>query len=189
MEDDLGIKNGPIITISAPKDLAEKVRRIILDHDLFDPNRSIGRENTINFPVVLPAERDLEWLGTIFGPLLPVIEISTGEEGTRPRVPRLSPLGKIIQVLGDRLDRREIASLPERWEMIGDCLILKLHGTLEPQNRIIVETYQDVLGARYTLIDSPGIEGELRQPTFKIATEPPDGIWEVVRRSEQSLKQ
>jgi hypothetical protein len=56
-----------IYTISTPKELAEEVRRLILEKRLFDPERSIGRDNMIHFPVRLPQEKGIQWLEDLFG--------------------------------------------------------------------------------------------------------------------------
>ncbi len=44
---------------------------------------------------------------------------------------------------------------------------------------MIALVYQDVLGARFTLMDRTGIQGDLREPSFRSLTEPKDGNWEV----------
>ena len=179
MEDDRDNTLKGTFTISAPRRIAEEVRCIILENRLFDPERSIGRNDTIHFPVLLPEGKEILWMEQLFGQLKDNIEILSSNQGTLPREERLPPFEEIKRRLEGLIGREKLDALPEGWDLIGDCLVLKLPASFEPEIQVIARIYQDVLGARYTLNDLTGIEGELRQPTFQVVTKPPDGNWEV----------
>lgn len=170
---------GPI-TVSVPKRLAEKVRFVILENGLFDPHRSIGRNDKVHFPVIVPDDRDMEWIRSLFRDIGEEVEISLSPDGTLPREHSLTPYEEIKDRSSAFLDKVEIEDLPDKWDMIGDCLVLKIDPGQGYNTKMIAETYQSVLGARYTLLDSSGIQGELRQPTFDTVTTPEDGKWEVI---------
>jgi tRNA wybutosine-synthesizing protein 2 len=176
-----------IYTISTPKELAEEVRRLILEKRLFDPERSIGRDNMIHFPVRLPQEKGIQWLEDLFGPLREGLKISTSDQATSSRDHRPSPFEKIAARLEGSIDPDKMKLLPDKWDMIGDCLVLKLPPAIGDDIQLIAQVYQDILDARYSLNDLTGIQGELRQPNLQVLTSPPDGNWEVIH-VENSIK-
>lgn len=77
------------------------------------------------------------------------------------------PISKIRERLSKELSENLIQKLPEKWEKVGDVLILKIQEALAPHKEKIAETYAKVLGARTVLEDSGGISGEFREPGFE----------------------
>jgi len=171
---------GGRFTASIPLVEAEKLRKVLMENDLFDPTRSIGKDEKVHFPVQLPEGRDLDWFVWLIEDLVDIVEVSEPGVGASNRERRTTPFQEIRKVLEAELEPQEVLLLPDKWEMIGDCLVLKIdEGLLYSIDRVCT-VYQEVLGARYTLVDMNGIHGELRQPEFMTACEPEDGNWDVI---------
>ncbi|MEA3559121.1 MAG: hypothetical protein U9R75_07710 [Candidatus Thermoplasmatota archaeon] len=166
------------LTVSASKEDAEKVRSIILDHALFDPERSVKRDERVHFPIGLPEDKDLVWLRSLVGN----VEISDDLTRTGTRAPHLSPFERIAARLEEELSGPELEVLPDRWEKIGKCLVLKLPVEFKGKKNRIAEVYMDVLGGSYVLEDEGGISGELREPLFRTIIPPADGNYNVVHK-------
>ena len=175
-------KNGAGVTVSSSKGLAEEVRSVILKEGLFDPARSIGRDEEVHFPVLLPEGRDMEWLMGLFGRTSAELTFEEGPGGTRKMARRETPFQQAREMLASGLSEREIALLPNRWEMLGDCLVLKVDPLLLPSLERIAEVYMGLLHARYSILDQTGVHGELRLPSTRVIVPPPDGDHEVVHR-------
>jgi len=174
-------------TASIPAQDAERLRVILMENQLFDPERSIGKDDKVHFPVKLPEGRDMEWFAWLLDDLVDLVLVSEPGSGTQPRERRRTPYQEIRRILETELEPQEVLLLPDKWEMVGDCLILKIdEGLLYSIDRVC-SVYQEVLGARFTLVDMEGIQGELRQPEFMTACEPSDGNWEVVH-TENGVK-
>jgi len=178
---------GGRFTASIPMEEAERLRKVLMDNDLFDPTRSIGRDVKVHFPVALPEGRDLDWFVWLIEDLADVVEVSEPGSGTSQRERRTTPFQEIRKVLEAELEPQEVQLLPDKWEMIGDCLVLKIDEGLLYSIDKVCTVYQEVLGARYTLVDMNGIQGELRQPDFMTACEPEDGNWDVIH-TENGVK-
>jgi tRNA wybutosine-synthesizing protein 2 len=178
MDNDQDRASPSTFTISSPKEIAEEVRGLILENRLFDPGRSIARDDLIHFPIILPKGRGLQWIAGLFGPLFERLDITTSDR-TSERYPRPSPFEKITASLEGLIEPEKMIFLPRKWDMIGDCLVLKLDGFSGDDVKKIVGVYEKILKARYCLNDTSGIHGELRKPTFQVLSEPPDRNWEV----------
>jgi tRNA wybutosine-synthesizing protein 2 len=167
-------------TISVRKVHAEKVRSLILDEHLFDPERSIGRDDLmVHFPIACASKEQLE------GILAPVKMIdheaqwSHGHSRTVKRAHQPKPFDDISRRAGLLIGSHKMELLPGNWEMLGDCLMLKGMEALGEDIVDVARIYQSVLGARYTLLDEGGISGELRQPNTRVLVPPSDGKYEV----------
>jgi tRNA wybutosine-synthesizing protein 2 len=60
------------------------------------------------------------------------------------------------------------ASLPRKWEMLGDVLVLRLGEELLPHRTETARAYAEVLGARTVLLDKGRIEGVFRTPEMEV---------------------
>ncbi|MGA1793008.1 MAG: class I SAM-dependent methyltransferase [Thermoplasmatota archaeon] len=178
---------GGRFTASVPMEEAESLRKVLMENDLFDPTRSIGRDVKVHFPVQLPEGRDLDWFVWLIEGLADIVEVSEPGAGTSHRERRTTPYQEIRKVLEAQLEPQEVQLLPDKWEMIGDCLVLKIDEGLLYSIDVVCTVYQQVLGARYTLVDMEGIQGELRKPEFMTACEPEDGNWDVIH-TENGIK-
>lgn len=80
----------------------------------------------------------------------------------------IPPIVKIKQKLQGKIPSSLIEQLPEKWDFIGDVLILKLPKPLEQYEKIAAQAYSEILGMRSVLKDSGGISGQMREPDFKL---------------------
>lgn len=102
----------------------------------------------------------------------------------KPNEPLLSSFGAVIverqfparKTKTDPVnDIRKIAELPEsmkpllpdKWELLGDVLVIRLSPELGPYRDEIGRAYSTVLGAKSVLEDIGGIDGELRTPRIR----------------------
>ncbi|MGA1849155.1 MAG: class I SAM-dependent methyltransferase [Thermoplasmatota archaeon] len=168
------------MTLSVRREFAERVRSIIMDGNLFDPGRSIGRDHLfVHFPVAAVSERIIDEICGEAVRIDPEARCSRDTSLTLVRTHRSKPFDIIRNRAGDLLDDDELKLLPDSWEMIGDCLILSNMEGLSQHLGDLAVIYQSVLKARYTLLDEGGISGELRQPRTRLLIPPPDGVREV----------
>jgi tRNA wybutosine-synthesizing protein 2 len=58
--------------------------------------------------------------------------------------------------------------VPDKWEKIGDILVLKINPKLETYKNIISEKYASILGCKAVLQDMGGISGSYRVPNVKL---------------------
>jgi tRNA wybutosine-synthesizing protein 2 len=58
--------------------------------------------------------------------------------------------------------------LPNKWEMLGDVLILKLNENLKKFEKEVAEVYADVLGAVTVLEDVGGVSEDIRRPEVRL---------------------
>lgn len=87
-------------------------------------------------------------------------------EGDAHSVERRTPQERIAEALGHIPQLR--GRLPERWETVGDIVILKLDPACDPYLEEIGDVYADVLGARTVCADVHGVSGEFRRPSMRV---------------------
>ena len=80
----------------------------------------------------------------------------------RNRVP--VPLYAIKSELESKLSRAKLKALPEKWELVGDVLTIKLAPTLLRDAGAIAKAYAGQLGAKTVLLDRGGVTGVCRIP-------------------------
>ena len=81
-------------------------------------------------------------------------------EATLPaREPRRTPHEEVLALLPDAL--RPLA--PDKWEKLGDVVVLRLPEPSRPHARALAPAYAEALGARCVVLDPTGVEGELRE--------------------------
>ncbi|MDG6225480.1 MAG: hypothetical protein QCI82_08200 [Candidatus Thermoplasmatota archaeon] len=176
------------ITLKVSKESAEDLRRHLLSDLLFDPRRSIGRDDGyVYFPVRVPEGdtddlvADLERRSEAF------VEVLHDDDMTSSRIGVESPLRKVEGLLSGSLPKGSLGRLPDRWEMIGDALVLRLDRGIYEHRRTVCEAYREVLRARYVLLDTGGIRGEMREPDVETVIPPEDGIFDV-RHVENGIR-
>jgi tRNA wybutosine-synthesizing protein 2 len=79
-----------------------------------------------------------------------------------------TPLYKIKKKLSKNIPTNLIDKIPNRWEKIGDIVIIKLDDDLKKYSDIVGEIYGDFLDCKTVLNDVGGISGELREPNVKV---------------------
>ena len=77
------------------------------------------------------------------------------------------PIDKIKEKLTGIIPEDKISYIPEKWEKIGDILILKIDEKLTDYKKHLGRLYADVLDCRSVLEYTGGIHGEFRKPEVK----------------------
>ena len=95
--------------------------------------------------------------------------IRVEEWDDRRRVVREVPFEEINKTLAERgLDRTLIGLLPDRWEIHGDVITLKLDDRLLADKALIARAYADALRAKAILRDKGIIAGDERVPEMEL---------------------
>ncbi|MFP3872177.1 MAG: class I SAM-dependent methyltransferase [Candidatus Natronoplasma sp.] len=126
-----------------PKEEGQRVLERLKEENDLDPSRQIQEEND---HLLIPVKEG----GTE--------ERSDLEERTSDDDP---PFRKIQRRLD--LPEKEKEILPNRWEMIGEVLLIKLPEELHGKKEEIGGAYAEVLGAKTVMLQG-GIEGRKREP-------------------------
>jgi tRNA wybutosine-synthesizing protein 2 len=79
-----------------------------------------------------------------------------------------TPFEFIKKKLADELPSELLNIVPDKWEKIGDVLVLKLDNKLSDYKKIIGENYAKFLNCKTVLNDIGGITGILRKPDVEI---------------------
>jgi tRNA wybutosine-synthesizing protein 2 len=139
------------------RDQAEKMRRRLASASAVDITRAIIDDDGF---VLIPT------LGTVGAELLAGFEASTVDHEFPPRLCRDDPIDRIREAaaLPDDLGRL----LPEKWELFGDVLVLRLPEQLDDYEDRIAASYASVLQAKSVLRDEGGVKGELRTPLVRL---------------------
>ncbi len=144
-----------VLVARIPSDEAGPAIRRMMDAGIVDRHAKISKGDGCRLVPVLPERiRDVEAMGYPVG------------SGEAHSLDRSSPQERIAH----RLSGMEGLSghLPDRWEFVGDIVILKLDAACEPYLEEIGNAYADVLGARTVCADVHGVSGEFRRPSMRI---------------------
>ena len=79
-----------------------------------------------------------------------------------------TPYQKIKNTLSEEIPSELLDNIPNKWEKIGDILIIVLPPVLENYKLIISEKYAEFLNCKTVLNDMGGISGELREPQVEV---------------------
>jgi tRNA wybutosine-synthesizing protein 2 len=79
-----------------------------------------------------------------------------------------TPFSHIKKSLSKKLPSRLVKILPDKWEKIGDVLIIKLPEELNAYSNEIGEKYSKVLGCKSVLNEVKGISGLFREPNVEL---------------------
>jgi len=79
-----------------------------------------------------------------------------------------TPLSKIKKSLSNEIPLELTNYLPEKWEKIGDIVIIKLNEKLRNYGEKIGKTYAEILCCKTVLNDVGGISGIYREPNVEI---------------------
>lgn len=135
-------KKGPVVKVE--KDKGQKVLERLKEEDRLDGSRIIEqRGNELIIPVKEGGQED-------------VLEKRKGKS---------TPFQKIKNRVEIAENLRE--KLPDRWERVGDVLLIKLPKELEEEKEHIAEVYAEVLGMKSVLIQG-SIRGTKREPEVEL---------------------
>lgn len=141
--------------VRIPSDEAGPVIRRLMDRGVVDLHAKISKDADFRYVPVLPEHVD-ELRGEGFETV----------EGDAHTLDRRSPQERIREALSDHPDLLDI--LPDRWEFVGDIVIVKMDPRCRPYAELIGETYAKVLGAKTVCADIKGVSGEFRRPSMEV---------------------
>lgn len=138
-----------------PSDDAGPMIRDLMDRGIVDIHAKIGKDGTNRYIPILPEFYDLvRDMG---------IDLIPGEAHTLDRRP---PQERICAELASY---PELAGhIPERWEFVGDIVIVRLDEVGWRNRRMIGEAIASTLGAKTVCADTEGVIGEFRRPTMEV---------------------
>jgi tRNA wybutosine-synthesizing protein 2 len=139
---------------------AEDVRRYLVGKNLIDRNHKIrASKGYLEIPITRKLKRnEVASLGECN---IEIIELEAFEE----RTPALTPFDEILDKIA--LSKHQLKYLPQKWELVGDVLIIKIPNKLKDVEKKIGKVYANVLGAKTVLVDTSGIKGKVREPTTR----------------------
>ncbi len=139
-----------------PEDRASELIPAFFRDGIADPSARITR--TEGFRLVPIAEGKE---GEVLAMGLDILSGPAYSEQSRP------PMERIKDILGD-LPKYDLAHLPEKWEIAGDTVSVKIIPSLYQYADRIGKAYAEVLGVSTVLADVSGVSGELRRPDMKV---------------------
>ncbi len=147
-----------MLGISVPRQNAEELREELSSARLVDKSRAIlERDDRILIPL-LGAPRP--GLDQRYGAEL--IDIDFPER----KAPKVDPIVSIRRLAGIPEDLK--VALPDKWELLGDVVILRLDEELGPFLKEVGEAYARVLKAKCVLREVGAITGEFREPSTEV---------------------
>lgn len=143
--------------VKVKKEYAEKIRRLLLNKKILNSKKKIFASGNYVFMPILDREKFED---------LRLNNAKIVDCDFPSRKLKLSPIKKIKKNL--HLGRKILALLPNKFELIGDVLILNIPDMLEKYEYEIAEAYAKVLKAKTVLKDIGGIVGKYREPMLKL---------------------
>lgn len=135
-----------------PSDEAGPVIRDLMDRGMVDIHAKIGRDGEDRLVPILPEHlEEVRGMGYVM------------REGEAHTLDRRPPQERIAAELSDLPCR-----IPERWEFVGDVVIIRLDEGSWPYRARIGEAVAKVLGAKSVCADTAGVVGEFRRPTMEV---------------------
>jgi len=138
-----------------PSEEAGPIIRDLMSKEYVDLHAKIGKDESFRYVPVLP-----EFIDTVRA-----MGIETAE-GDAHTLDRRSPQEKIHDILSDHPELEGI--IPEKWEYVGDIVIVRMDPACEPYKELIGKTYAEVLDAKTVCADVRGVSGEFRQPSMEV---------------------
>ena len=138
-----------------PTQEAGPIIRDLMSKEYVDLHAKIGKDDDYRYIPILPEHVD--------SVISMGYEIIDGEAHT---LDRRSPQERIHDILVsyEGFDGK----VPEKWEYVGDIVIVKMDPSCIPYKDLIGRVYAEVLGAKTVCADIRGISGEFRQPSMEI---------------------
>lgn len=138
-----------------PSEEAGPVIRRLMDAGMVDRHAKISKDQGFRMvPILSEHVPDVEAMG---------YPVSMGEAHS---LDRSSPQERIAMRLSGIPGLA--GHVPDRWEFVGDIVILKLDTACRPYLREIGDAYADVLGAKTVCADVHGVSGEFRRPSMEV---------------------
>ena len=144
-----------VVFAKVPADGAGPAIRSLMDRGFVDLHAKISRDGDHRYVPILP-----EHVGDVR------TEGYETVEGDAHTLDRRSPQERIRDELSGHPELQGI--VPDRWEFVGDIVIVKMDPRCRPYGRLIGETYARVLGAKTVCADVRGVSGEFRRPSMEV---------------------
>ncbi len=139
-----------------PADRAAELIPYLKEQGCVDLSARITSADGAKLVPILPGKEDIiRSLG---------LSITSGpaySEESRPPLERIRE--RLEGTLGDR-----VSLLPDKWEIAGDVVTVKMDPSLFGYGELIGRTYAEVLSARSVLADVSGVSGEFREPDMTL---------------------
>ena len=147
-----------MLGISVPRLRAEEIREELASVRLVDKSRAIlERGDRILIPLLsAPRPGFAEEFGA------EIVEMEFPERNA----PKIDPIESIRT--SARIPANLKQAIPDKWELLGDVVIVRLGKELEPYLREIGEAYAGVLKAKSVLREVGAITGEFREPSTEL---------------------
>jgi tRNA wybutosine-synthesizing protein 2 len=147
-----------VLGISVPRRRAEELREKLASVRLVDKSKAIlERDDCILIPLLsAPQPGIAEEYGAV------LIELDFPER----KAPKVDPIESIRRVA--RVPAELKTALPDKWELLGGVVILRLGGELEPFLKEVGEAYARVLKSKCVLREFGAITGEYREPATEV---------------------
>ena len=138
-----------------PSEEAGPIIRDLMSKEFVDLHAKIGKDSEYRYvPILREHVSDVIAMG-----------IDT-VEGDAHTLDRRSPQEKIHDILASHCELDGI--VPEKWEYVGDIVIVRMDPRCDPYKEMIGRVYAEVLGAKTVCADVRGVSGEFRQPSMEI---------------------
>ena len=138
-----------------PSEEAGPIIRKLMSLEYVDLHAKIGKDSDYRYIPILPEHLDdVRQMG---------LETVEGDAHT---LDRRSPQEKIHDILSSYDELSGI--VPEKWEYVGDIVIVRMDPRCEQYKELIGRTYAEVLDAKTVCADVRGVSGEFRQPSMEI---------------------
>jgi len=138
-----------------PTEDAGPVIRDLMSKEYVDLHAKIGKDEDYRYVPILPEHvDDVKAMGL------------SVQEGDAHTLDRRSPQEKIHDILANYEGLNDC--IPEKWEYVGDIVIVRMDPRCHEFKDLIGRTYAEVLGAKTVCADIRGVSGEFRQPSMEI---------------------
>ena len=139
-----------------PADRAAELIPYLKEQGCVDLSARITSADSAKLVPILPGKESIiRSLG------LSITSGSAYSEESRPPMERIRE--RLEAVLGAKT-----ALLPDKWEIAGDVITVKMDPALFEFGELIGRTYAEVLSARSVLADVSGVSGEFREPDMTL---------------------
>ncbi len=139
-----------------PADRAAELIPYLKEQGCVDLSARITSADGVKLVPILPGKED-----TIRSLGLSLTSGPAYSEESRPPLERIRE--RLEGTLGDR-----VSLLPDKWEIAGEVVTVKMDPSLFEYGELIGRTYAEVLSARSVLADVSGVSGEFREPDMTL---------------------
>ena len=134
---------------------AGPVIKELMSREYVDIHAKISKDSEYRYVPILPDY--VQIVGDMGFDMIP---------GDAHTLDRRSPQERIVEKLSEYPEL--VGLIPEKWEYVGDIVIVRMDPRCDPYKELIGRTYAEVLGAKTVCADVRGVSGEFRQPSMEV---------------------